>query len=447
MSEQTNLLGLPYILPSQAQKHVTHNEALRMLDAMVQLSVADRGLTAPPAEPGEGERHIVAAEATLEWSGKAGQVAAFQDGGWVFLEPRTGWLAWVAEEEKLLCWTGASWDGIESTFSALQNLSLFGIGTAADGANPFAAKLNKALWTAKYSGEGGDGDLRYTFNKQAPGNTASLLMQSDWSGRAEIGLTGDDDLHMKVSADGSAWTEGLVMDRATGALAIRELRSIPANRARTSSILFTPGGDGTISLYRLDTVSGQNPRKATIASVSGARIMLSAAVADTLFGSIMTGVACARIWNTTLSPASHSAWVRAQINASELEVTDAADIAAWSTGDTIQIGDPTSVTPGRCITLDISPMLVNLFGQAFRQTGLIVKGLLNDGTGRDTIGLSATGASGSFVSAAVNGACDGVSLLPCTELSPISNSNLVRIRETISATASTRLVSSIAVLV
>lgn len=43
MSEQTNLLGLPYILPSQAQKHVTHNEALRMLDAMVQLSVADRG--------------------------------------------------------------------------------------------------------------------------------------------------------------------------------------------------------------------------------------------------------------------------------------------------------------------------------------------------------------------------------------------------------------------
>lgn len=189
----------------------------------------------------------MAAEATLEWSGKAGQVAAFQDGGWVFLEPRTGWLAWVAEEEKLLCWTGASWDGIESTFSALQNLSLFGIGTAADGANPFAAKLNKALWTAKYSGEGGDGDLRYTFNKQAPGNTASLLMQSDWSGRAEIGLTGDDDLHMKVSADGSAWTEGLVMDRATGALAIRELRSIPANRARTSSILFTPGGDGTIS--------------------------------------------------------------------------------------------------------------------------------------------------------------------------------------------------------
>lgn len=64
--------------------------------------------------------------------------------------------------------------------------------------------------------------------------------------------------------------------------------------------------------------------------------MLSAAVADTLFGSIMTGVACARIWNTTLSPASHSAWVRAQINASELEVTDAADIAAWSTGDTIR---------------------------------------------------------------------------------------------------------------
>ena len=49
MSDTTTHLGLPYLLAAQAQKHVTHNEALRLLDAMVQLSVLDRTRTTPPA--------------------------------------------------------------------------------------------------------------------------------------------------------------------------------------------------------------------------------------------------------------------------------------------------------------------------------------------------------------------------------------------------------------
>lgn len=48
-------LDLPYIAAAQAQKHVTHNEAIRALDAVVQLSVLDRSLTSPPGSPAEGE--------------------------------------------------------------------------------------------------------------------------------------------------------------------------------------------------------------------------------------------------------------------------------------------------------------------------------------------------------------------------------------------------------
>ncbi len=70
-------LELPFILPSQAQKHVTHNEALRRLDAVVHLAVAGRDLASPPAEPEDGERHIVAADAAGEWTGHTGQIAAF----------------------------------------------------------------------------------------------------------------------------------------------------------------------------------------------------------------------------------------------------------------------------------------------------------------------------------------------------------------------------------
>jgi hypothetical protein len=85
--ENTPNLDLPYISPAQAQKHVTHNEAIRMLDALVQLCVRDRHLTAPPESPAEGDRHIVAAGATGEWNARDGQIAAFQDEGWAFYTP------------------------------------------------------------------------------------------------------------------------------------------------------------------------------------------------------------------------------------------------------------------------------------------------------------------------------------------------------------------------
>jgi hypothetical protein len=63
MSDETAILSLPYILPAQAQKHVTHNTALQALDLAVQLAVTDRGSPTPPAGPAEGARHIVGAGA------------------------------------------------------------------------------------------------------------------------------------------------------------------------------------------------------------------------------------------------------------------------------------------------------------------------------------------------------------------------------------------------
>ncbi|MDV6227658.1 DUF2793 domain-containing protein [Nitratireductor aquimarinus] len=88
--EQTANLKLPYIMPSQAQKHVTHNEAIRLLDGLVQLAVRDRDLSAPPVSPEEGECHIVAAAATGAWTGWEGQVAYFADGAWMRFAPAAG---------------------------------------------------------------------------------------------------------------------------------------------------------------------------------------------------------------------------------------------------------------------------------------------------------------------------------------------------------------------
>jgi len=112
MSDITTHLLLPYILASQAQKHVTHNEALRLLDAMVQLSVLDRTRTAPPASPTDGDRHIVASGATGLWVGWDLNVAFWIDGVWMRLVPRPGWLAWIADESVFVVWNGSSWDPV-----------------------------------------------------------------------------------------------------------------------------------------------------------------------------------------------------------------------------------------------------------------------------------------------------------------------------------------------
>ena len=112
MSDTSTHLGLPYLLAAQAQKHVTHNEALRLLDAMVQLSVLDRTRTTPPASPADGDRHLVASGATGLWAGWDLNVAFWVDGVWMRLVPRPGWLAWIAAEQVFVVWNGSVWDPV-----------------------------------------------------------------------------------------------------------------------------------------------------------------------------------------------------------------------------------------------------------------------------------------------------------------------------------------------
>lgn len=107
--QSTPNLALPYIMPAQAQKHVTHNEAIRTLDALAQCAVIDRNRTTPPQAPTEGDRHIVAAGATGAWANHDFKIAAFQDGGWFFYAPGVGWSAWSIADDRLVVWTGVAW--------------------------------------------------------------------------------------------------------------------------------------------------------------------------------------------------------------------------------------------------------------------------------------------------------------------------------------------------
>ena len=119
MSDSTHL-SLPFVEAAQAQKHVTVNDALTRLDALVHLSVESATETSPPGSPADGDRWIVGPGATDAWAGEDGKVAAWIDGAWVFLEPQSGWQAWVASTRTWLVFDGTDWRaGPAATVAAL----------------------------------------------------------------------------------------------------------------------------------------------------------------------------------------------------------------------------------------------------------------------------------------------------------------------------------------
>lgn len=109
MAEQSPRLQLPYIRTSQAQKEVTHNEALNRLDGLVQAVAEDKDLTAPPVSPGEGQVWIVAAGATGDWAGHGGKLAQFIGGAWFFQAPAEGFRMWLRDEGLEARYTGSAW--------------------------------------------------------------------------------------------------------------------------------------------------------------------------------------------------------------------------------------------------------------------------------------------------------------------------------------------------
>ena len=220
-TENTPNLGLPLIAAQQAQKHVTHNEALRALDALVQATVKDRDLASPPATLQEGDCYIVATGATGDWAGQENAIAEFRNGGWVFHAPQVGWLAFAEDEAAFLFFDGNAWQNLAAAIAALQNLLKLGINTTADDTNRLAVKSDAVLFSHD-DVTPGSGDVRFKVNKAATANTASLLFQSNWSGHAEMGLIGNNDFALKVSTNGSAWKDAMRVNAQSGNIVFPE---------------------------------------------------------------------------------------------------------------------------------------------------------------------------------------------------------------------------------
>lgn len=135
MSNTTNLV-LPYLAVGQAQKHVTVNETLRRLDALVQLTVVSASTTAEPGSPSDGVVYFVpSGKSGTHWAGFAKwSLGYYRNGAWEQIAPREGWLAYVADTDQVLVYTGAAWTSLSATIRLSATDKLLGRSTAGAGA-------------------------------------------------------------------------------------------------------------------------------------------------------------------------------------------------------------------------------------------------------------------------------------------------------------------------
>lgn len=110
MANTTGRLLLPYIVQSQSQKEVTHNQALNLLDVLLQAVAQDVGLNTPPGSPTVGQCWVVGSSPTGAWAGKSGQIAqAVEGGSWYFVAPFKRLRLWNEAADEYFVYDGSAW--------------------------------------------------------------------------------------------------------------------------------------------------------------------------------------------------------------------------------------------------------------------------------------------------------------------------------------------------
>jgi Protein of unknown function (DUF2793) len=119
MALHSDRLKLPLLAAAQAQKEVTHNEALVLADIAVQPVVQAVGPATVPTSPTLGQCWIVGSAPTGAWAGRVGHIAAWTKGGWRFVAPFEGMQAWSILDGQMARRTATDWTIGAQTASTL----------------------------------------------------------------------------------------------------------------------------------------------------------------------------------------------------------------------------------------------------------------------------------------------------------------------------------------
>jgi hypothetical protein len=291
MPDNTPNLSMPYILPAQAQKHVTHNEALQIIDAVGQLCLEAIGQTAPPATAANGLVWAVGTAPTGQWFSHDNELAIRAGNGWIFVPPQEGWSAWDRSSASVRVWQDGAWETVP-----ISNVPGIGIGTGYDDVNRLSVFSEATL----LSHAGGGHQLK--INKASAIDTASLLFQTGWSGRAEMGLAGDDGFAVKVSANGTAWSDAIKANPATGRVALSNGVTLPSGTAAAPSLSFDADADTGVFRPAADQL-GLAVGGVSRAVVTATALQVSVPITGAAVVSSATDVAAGKLLTTNPGPA------------------------------------------------------------------------------------------------------------------------------------------------
>ncbi|SLN46093.1 hypothetical protein AQS8620_01899 [Aquimixticola soesokkakensis] len=105
----TPRFDLPLLQAAQAQKHVTVNEALARIDAVIQCTVQGAFGNTPPVTASEGACFVVGAAPVNDWASHAGEIALFVNNGWAFVVPTAGFRAYRSDTGQWMVFDGEAW--------------------------------------------------------------------------------------------------------------------------------------------------------------------------------------------------------------------------------------------------------------------------------------------------------------------------------------------------
>lgn len=198
---QTTRLQLPLISAAQAQKHVTHNEAILRLDGLCQMQALSYTVSAQPASPADGDLYLLPAGKTgSAWGGAANHAAAhYYDGVWHFYAPRAGWIAFIADTSRLVYHNGTQWTDVLTPSGA----------SAADGSASapgfaFASDTDTGLYRvgANSLGITAGGTLRKTIDTAAETNALPTLGPDGSASAPAMSFSGDTNTGLyRIGAD------------------------------------------------------------------------------------------------------------------------------------------------------------------------------------------------------------------------------------------------------
>ncbi len=109
MTETSNRFGLPFLAAAQAQKEITYNEAIALIDLLVSPVVQSVAPASVPAAPIPGQSWIVGGGATGVWAGSENKIAGWTLNGWRFISPVDGMRLWSLFDSTAFQFDGSSW--------------------------------------------------------------------------------------------------------------------------------------------------------------------------------------------------------------------------------------------------------------------------------------------------------------------------------------------------